>query len=204
MARGQNGNVYVNCRLTASAGVSGVYLGRIDPTVFPYSQVVYIDSTMGPHVIPAGWLLNNSNTAPNVQFWEYKSTDANGAALDVSQRLGVSRQITAAEAARWSDPANVLGGWVPFTVNATSSAVAGGASVTVDWSAAAGHSDKDRIALFAAGDSDANALSSQNTGAATTGRLTFTMPLRAGQYEFRYFLADGVTRPATSNGVTVR
>jgi len=111
--QGQKGNVYVNCKLTAADGVTGDYLGRIDPTVFPYSQVVYINCQMGPHILPVGWLLNNSNSAPNVQFWEYGSTDLNGKPLDVSQRLNVSRQLTASEAAQWSDPKFVLSGWMP-------------------------------------------------------------------------------------------
>jgi pectin methylesterase-like acyl-CoA thioesterase len=203
-AQGQNGNVYVNCRLTAATGVTGSYLGRIDPTVYPYSQVVYINNAMGSHIIPVGWLLNNSNTAPNVQFWEYKSVDLNGAPVDVSQRLNVSRQISATVAAQWSDPAFVLGGWVPYTVNATVGAAPRGAMVTVDWSAAANHSAKDSIGLFAVGDPDTNVLATQTTGAATTGHLTFAMPARAGQFEFRYFLSDGVTRAATSNSVTVQ
>ncbi|HKE55286.1 MAG TPA: MBG domain-containing protein [Pyrinomonadaceae bacterium] len=59
--------------------------------------------------------MNNATTAPNVQFWEYNSTDPNGVPIDVSQRAPFSRQLTAAEAAQWSDPTFVLGGWVPST-----------------------------------------------------------------------------------------
>src|SRR5262249_51516043 len=105
-----NGNVFVNCRLTSAAGVTRVYLSRIDPTVFPYSQVVYINCALGSHILPVGWLLNNATTAPNVQFWEYNSTDLNGAPLDLSQRAPFSRQLNAAEATQWSNPAFVLGG----------------------------------------------------------------------------------------------
>jgi hypothetical protein len=76
------------------------------------------------------------------------------------------------------------------------------AAVTVDWSAAAGHSAKDWIGLFAAGASDTNYLAQQNTGAATTGHLTFTAPMLPGQYEFRYFKDDG-TAAAVGNRVTV-
>jgi pectin methylesterase-like acyl-CoA thioesterase len=112
---GKNGNVYVNCHLTAAPGVTGGYLGRIDPTVFPFSQVVYINTQMGPQVIPVGWLLNNATTAPNVSFWEYNSTDPNGNPIDVSQRAPFSRQLSATEAAQWSDPSFVLGGWNPST-----------------------------------------------------------------------------------------
>jgi pectin methylesterase-like acyl-CoA thioesterase len=198
--QGQNGNVYVSCRLTSAPGVSGMYLGRIDPTVFPYSQVVYINCAMGPQIAPVGWLLNNATSAPNVQFWEYHSTDLNGAPVDVSQRLRDSLQISADQAAQWSDPAFVLGGWVPFTVNATPMA---GTSIIVDWSAAAGHSGQDWIGLCAVGAPDAGCLSKLNTGGATTGHLTFAAPMVPGQYEFRYFMSDG-TRATKSNRVTVR
>jgi hypothetical protein len=58
--------------------------------------------------------------------------------------------------------------------------------------------------LFAVGDPDTNVLAAQNTGAATTGRLTFNLPARPGQFEFRYFLSDGVSKAATSNSVTVQ
>jgi len=109
-----NGNVYHRCRLTPDpAGATNPnyrsYLGRIDPNVFPFSQVVYIDCAMGPHVLPVGWLLNNATTAPTVQFWEAGSTDLQGKPLDVSGRAPFSRQITAPEVALWSDPEFVLG-----------------------------------------------------------------------------------------------
>ncbi|HYO62310.1 MAG TPA: pectinesterase family protein [Pyrinomonadaceae bacterium] len=117
----KNGYVFVNSRLTAAPGVTGAYLSRIDPDQFPYSQVVFIDSQMGPHVRPEAWRFDNPDlpggaTAanyPNIKFWEYNTTDAGGNAVDVSQRHPLSRQITAEEAAYWRDPANVLGGWVP-------------------------------------------------------------------------------------------
>ena len=63
--QGQNGYVFVNCWLTSAPEVTGVYLARIDPAAFPYSQVVYINSAMDKHILPAGWQLNNSNSAPN-------------------------------------------------------------------------------------------------------------------------------------------
>jgi pectin methylesterase-like acyl-CoA thioesterase len=114
--QGVNGDIFVNCRLTrANDSITGSYLARIDPNVFPYSQVVYINCAMDAHIRPVGWLLNNATLAPNVQFWEYNSTDLGGNALDVSQRAAVSRQLSAEEAAPWSDPAFVLGGWVPDT-----------------------------------------------------------------------------------------
>ena len=202
--QGQSGNVFVNCWLTSAPGVTGVYLSRIDPVVFPYSQVVYINTAMDNHIIPAGWLLNNSNSAPNVQFWEYKSVDLGGAPIDVSTRLAVSRQITAAEADKWSDPAFVLGGWAPYTVNASATAAAAGSVINADWSAAPGHSAKDWVGLYLADAADTNVLALQYTGPATAGHLSFTLPARPGQYEFRYFLNDGFARAAVAGQVVVQ
>jgi hypothetical protein len=113
------GDVYVNCVLDRAPGLADntLYLGRIDPNVFPYSQVVFINSAMDTHIRRVGWLLNNGTCeqAPNIQFWEYHSTDLSGNLLDVSDRLPCSRQLTDEEAAQWSDPSFVLGGWVPDT-----------------------------------------------------------------------------------------
>jgi hypothetical protein len=81
--------------------------------------------------------------------------------------------------------------------------VGAGATITVDWSAAAGHSGEDWIGLFAAEAADSNYLSQQNAGTATIGHLTFTAPMLPGQYEFRYLRSDG-TRAAAGNRVTVQ
>jgi pectate lyase/pectin methylesterase-like acyl-CoA thioesterase len=113
---GQPGFVYVGSRLSGNAGVTGTFLARIDPIVFPDSQVVFIGSAIGPQVAPAGWLLNNATSSSTIRFWEYGSTDLFGSALDVSQRIASSRQLTSSEAAQWSDPNFVLGGWVPQTL----------------------------------------------------------------------------------------
>lgn len=110
----QKGNVYVDCRLTAAAGVTNSVLARIDPragmaNTWPFSQVVWLNCAMGPHVTAAGWQLDNATSAPDVQFWEFQSTDLNGNALDVSRRHASSRQIDAATAALYRDPSFVLG-----------------------------------------------------------------------------------------------
>ncbi|HEX8070063.1 MAG TPA: pectinesterase family protein [Pyrinomonadaceae bacterium] len=119
-AVGRNGYVYVNCKFTRANGITGAYLNRIDPDDFPYSQIVLINSQLDG-VRPDPWQFNspsfavNATNYPNIRMWEYNSRDLNGNALDVSQRAAVSRQLTAAEAAQWSDPSFVLGGWTPST-----------------------------------------------------------------------------------------
>jgi pectin methylesterase-like acyl-CoA thioesterase len=117
---GRNGYVYVNCKFTRAAGITGSYLNRIDPDDFPFSQVVIINSQMdGVRADP--WRFDNPLLAvtaanyPNIRMWEYNSRDLNGNLVDVSQRAAISRQLNAAEAAQWSDPSFVLGGWVPQT-----------------------------------------------------------------------------------------
>ncbi len=198
----QPGNVYVDNWLTSPDGVTGMYLARIDPTFgqFPYSQVVYINTAMGPHIAPVGWLLNNATTAPNVSFWEYKSVDLGGKPLDVSQRAPFSRQMTDAEAVQWSDPGFVLGGWVPYTVNA----VQVGATVQADWSASPKHDPKDTIGFYAMGTADTAGELIQPVGTANRGHLKFaTAGLKSGQYELRYLTADGKTRQAVSNVITI-
>jgi hypothetical protein len=112
--QGAHGNVYLRCQLTGPdlTASDTAFLARIDPAAFPFSQVVYLDCAMGPHVPAAGWRLDNATAAPNVQFWEHRSTDLAGRPLDVSRRAPFSRQLSDADATRWSDPGFVLG-WTP-------------------------------------------------------------------------------------------
>jgi pectin methylesterase-like acyl-CoA thioesterase len=188
--QGGNGYVFFDDALTRAPGVAdgSVYLGRIDPTVYPYSQAVYIGTRMDTHINPAGWLLNNADcpAGGHLRFWEYGSVSLSGQPVDTSQRLPCSRQLTAAEAAQWSDPAFVLNGWVPATVNAT---VTGGA-VSVNWSAPPGHSASDVIALCTA----RRCAAAQRAGStASTGTASFPLPRLPGSYQVRYFAGGRVT-----------
>ncbi|MBL8212928.1 MAG: immunoglobulin domain-containing protein [Bryobacterales bacterium] len=113
--RGQVGNVYVRCRFTAAPGVTNAYLSRIDPNIFPYSQMILIDSVLGAHIRPEAWLLNNAGTAQNVQFWEYNSRDEQGNLLTGLGRAPFSRQLTAEDAERWREASVVFPLWRPST-----------------------------------------------------------------------------------------
>jgi pectin methylesterase-like acyl-CoA thioesterase len=198
-SEGQNGYVFYDDTLTHAPGVAdgSVYLARIDPTVYPYSQAVYIDTKMDSHISPAGWLLNNADcaTATHVRFWEYGSVNLQGQPIDTSQRLACSRQLTAAQAAQWSDPAFVLGGWVPATVNATTS----GASVDVNWSAPAGHSARDVIALCAMHAPQCEAAQRVGT-TASVGTASFPLPPGPGAYQVRYYAHGHVTAVSAGLG----
>jgi pectin methylesterase-like acyl-CoA thioesterase len=200
-SQGRSGYVFYRDTLTSAPGVAdgSVYLGRIDPTVYPYSQAVYIDTTMGSSINPAGWLLNNAScpAAPHVQFWEYGSVTPQGQPVDTSQRLSCSQQLAAAQAAQWSDPAFVLGGWVPATVNATVNTGAAGTTVDVNWSAPAGHSAADVIALCAM--RSFRCVAARRVGTtASLGTASLPLPRDSahhdkGPYQVRYYANGRVT-----------
>jgi pectin methylesterase-like acyl-CoA thioesterase len=218
-----HGFVFVRNRFTRVAGVPDgpTYLSRIEPLRFPYSEAVFIENAMDGMVIAAGFQLNPGTvTCANalfIHFWEFRSTDLSRNPVDTSHRLPCSVQILADVAAQYRNPAFVLGGWVPYTVNATPAGtapgptvgpVANGTAVTVNWSAPSGHSTQDVIAMFHASkdvirpfrarDPDRMPLSWQFVGAGTTGTLSFTLPNSGGPFEFRYLRYDG-TQVVVSN-----
>jgi pectin methylesterase-like acyl-CoA thioesterase len=132
---GAMGYVFVDSALTADTAVAGAthYLARTDKNnSMPASQVAYIKCTLGPHINPVGWLIDGyarpaaDAGAPdggtdggatwsfaNLRFAEYKSVDMSGAAIDVSQRIPESKQLSDAEAAQLRDVTYVFGGWNP-------------------------------------------------------------------------------------------
>ena len=112
------GYVFVDCKLTTdSPALTGHYLARTnfsDPSGAPACHVAYVNCQMGSHIDPKGWLVASSGVDNSkVRFWEYQSTDATGAAVDVSQRISASQQIDDATAAQMRDVTVVLGGWNP-------------------------------------------------------------------------------------------
>jgi pectin methylesterase-like acyl-CoA thioesterase len=118
--QGVPGYIFLNCTLTAPAGISGVYLARDagltgDPPVpyFPYGQVVYIECRMGAHIAGIGWLIHDGYDPAKLFLAEYHSMDLAGNLLNVSGRDYRSRQLNATDAAYWGTVTNVLGGWDP-------------------------------------------------------------------------------------------
>lgn len=107
------GYVFVDSKITADPGVTGIVLARIDVSAYPGSHVAYINCQMGNHIAPEGWTITGGLAGSSLRFWEYQSTDTSGAPLDVSRRHPSSRQISADQAATMRDPSQVLGGWAP-------------------------------------------------------------------------------------------
>lgn len=113
-----HGYVYDHCTFDGAEGFTGNFISRIDPTRFPYSEVVLIDCVMTTAVGDVGWQLDSKGDPANLHFWEFNSHDADGNPVDVSKRLAVSKQLKqpddAATIANFSNPTWVLGNdWKP-------------------------------------------------------------------------------------------
>lgn len=186
------GDVLLRDRLTRAPGVAdgSVLLGRIMTNRFPDSQVVYLDTAMDTHIVPVGWQItpNDCAQAPDLADWEFGSTDLAGNPIDTSSRLSCSRQLDAATAARWSDPAFVLGGWAPTTVNAYPTGDA--RTWTVRWTTTPGHSPGDAVVACRVTARVPLCLPVARTGTTSdAGTTTVTLPRPPGRYVFRFLSA---------------
>jgi pectin methylesterase-like acyl-CoA thioesterase len=111
----RSGYVFDHCRLTAEEGAPKVYLGRPWRS---HSSVVFLNTEMGPEIQPAGWSEwkhNDVDSLPTVFYAEYNST---GPGAKPKERDPHSKQLTAAEAAKYSVKAWMSGddNWNPEAV----------------------------------------------------------------------------------------
>ncbi|HEX2733628.1 MAG TPA: pectinesterase family protein [Polyangiaceae bacterium] len=112
-AAGKHGYVFVDSKLTSDPGITGDILARIDVSQYPASEVAYIDCEIGPHISSAGWVVTGGSAGGSLRFVEYGSHDPSGNAIDTSQRLSGSRQLSSDEADAYRDPAQFFDGWSP-------------------------------------------------------------------------------------------
>ncbi len=108
-----SGFVFERCRLTGENTGSGVYLGR---PWRAYSQVIYRNCWMGPHIRSEGWSVwNGNNNHETAYYAEYQSE---GPGAHPSERVPWSHQLTQEQAARFALPEFLKGtdGWNPGEV----------------------------------------------------------------------------------------
>ncbi|SNT36020.1 pectinesterase/polygalacturonase [Granulicella rosea] len=104
--------VFSRCRLTAVPGQTNVYLGR---PWRPYASVVFLNTEMGAHIVPAGWREwhpGDTKYLDTAFYAEYRST---GPGATPSARDPHTHQLTPAEAAKY-EPMSFLAGpdhWKP-------------------------------------------------------------------------------------------
>ena len=68
---GQYGAVFLDCRFTRSAGVTGVVFGRVDPNAFPDSAVAVVNCAVDAHITSSGWTLSAAGPTTGLRYWEY-------------------------------------------------------------------------------------------------------------------------------------
>jgi pectin methylesterase-like acyl-CoA thioesterase len=107
------GYVFVDSKLTADPGVTGQVLARIDVSEYPASHVAYVNCQMGSFIAPGGWTITGGTDTSQLRFWEYESVDSSGKAIDVSERVAGSTQLSSTQATSMRDPTVVLSGWQP-------------------------------------------------------------------------------------------
>lgn len=101
------GYVYKECRFTSGSGITGVYLGR---PWRPDAQVVLISCELNGHIRAEGWHnWGNPDNEKTAYYAEYKSV---GTGANPSNRVKWSRQLTDAEAAKYSFD-KMFGNWNP-------------------------------------------------------------------------------------------
>ncbi len=90
--------VFDHCTLTSVEGQTQVFLGR---PWRPYASVVYLDTNMGPHIEPEGWREWHPGETHYLSTVFYAEYNSSGPGSDKSKRPAESKQLTAAEAAKF-------------------------------------------------------------------------------------------------------
>jgi pectin methylesterase-like acyl-CoA thioesterase len=106
-----SGYLFRDCTVTAETGAADILLGR---PWRDYSTVAFLNTEFKSPLDPKGWL----EWGGRLKTSDYAEYASHGLAGDVSQRVAPSRQLTAAEAAKYSTKAWLRGtdGWDPEAV----------------------------------------------------------------------------------------
>jgi polygalacturonase len=104
-----SGFVFNHCTLTAAPGATNIWLGR---PWRPYAKVVFLNTQMGSHILPAGWREwhpGETHSIETVYYAEYNST---GPGAHPAERDPHTKLLTADEAAQF-ETKPFLDGWDP-------------------------------------------------------------------------------------------
>jgi pectin methylesterase-like acyl-CoA thioesterase len=105
------GLVFLGGELTAASSISAgsIALGR---NWGAYGAAAYIQTKLGAHIKPAGWVAMGTNTLDTARFSEYKTTGPGASASAIAARASQSKQLSDQEAANYT-LAKIFGAWVP-------------------------------------------------------------------------------------------
>ncbi len=104
-----SGFVFNQCKLKADPGVTNVWLGR---PWRDYAKVIFLNTKMGDHIMPAGWREwhpGETRRLETVYYAEYNST---GPGANPGERDPHTKLLTPAEAAQY-ETKTFLNGWDP-------------------------------------------------------------------------------------------
>ena len=102
------GLVFDDCTFTAAPGVDRVHLGR---PWRDHARVAVLDSTLGAHILPAGWHDWDKPARQGSSF--FAEAGNRGAGADTAARVPWSHRLAPAQAATYTRDA-ILGDWRPF------------------------------------------------------------------------------------------
>ena len=91
------GFVFIDCKLTADAGVSKVYLGR---PWRAHAKTVFINCQLGPHITPVGW--DNWGNEANEKTTFYAEYNNKGKGANEKGRVPWAKMLTDKEAKEYT------------------------------------------------------------------------------------------------------
>ena len=91
------GFVFLNCKITAAAGVDKVYLGRPWRS---FAKVAYLNCDMGSFIRPGGW--DNWSKTENEKTAKFAEFNNSGSGASVTARVPWSVRLSEKEAKRYS------------------------------------------------------------------------------------------------------
>ena len=104
--------VFQRCRLTAEPGVGGVWLGR---PWRDFATVVFLDTEIGSHIVPAGWREWHPGETRRLETAFFAERGSSGPGARLGERDVRGRSLSAAETARFARQPFLAGtdGWTP-------------------------------------------------------------------------------------------
>ncbi|MGA7565525.1 MAG: pectinesterase family protein [Terriglobales bacterium] len=104
-----SGFVFNHCVLTAAPGVANVWLGR---PWRPYAKVIFLNTEMGAHIVPAGWREWHPGETHSMETVYYAEHNSTGPGAHHGERDPHTKFLTAAEAAQFATK-TFFDGWDP-------------------------------------------------------------------------------------------
>jgi polygalacturonase len=104
-----SGFVFNHCTLTASPGLTNIWLGR---PWRPYAKVIFLNAEMGIHIVPAGWREWHPGETHSIETAYYAEYNSGGPGAHAGERDPHIKLLTAGEAAQFETKI-FFDGWDP-------------------------------------------------------------------------------------------